>query len=341
MEAFAIPLLLVVGSLLALQAAANVQLSAAMASPFGASTLQLGIGAALLIAVAALAGSLGALGLLDEAEPWQLVGGLGSALYITAGILLFPRLGALVAVGLFIAGQMLASLLLDGFGWLGVEQDAPGAAALTGALAVGAGVWLIVRAQAGAGALEVAARERGGWVVLGLAGGAVLPIQGAINAELNAELDAATAVGVPGGDRRDGARARRLPRGRGSAPAGRAASGRAVVGVAGRALRSDLRDRGLPADPRDRGRAGRRAHRRRPAARLRRGRPLRAPASAAPGDLPSPPRRRRPPALRRRAHHVAVTRRLRATTGSGDDRVDLGGEAAREGFGLGEERVVS
>jgi transporter family-2 protein len=196
MEAFAIPFLLVVGSLLALQAAANVQLSAAMASPFGASTLQLGIGGALLIAVAALAGSLGALGLLDEAEPWQLAGGLGSALYITAGILLFPRLGALVAVGLFIAGQMLASLLLDGFGRLGVEQDAPGAAALTGALAVGAGVWLIVRAQAGAGALEVAARERGGWVVLGLAGGAVLPIQGAINAELNAELDAATAVGA-------------------------------------------------------------------------------------------------------------------------------------------------
>ena len=39
-----------------------------------------------------------------------LVGGLGSALYITAGILLFPRVGALVAVGLFVAGQMLASL---------------------------------------------------------------------------------------------------------------------------------------------------------------------------------------------------------------------------------------
>jgi len=196
MEAFAIPFLLLVGSLLALQAAANVQLSAAMASPFGASTLQLGIGAALLIAVAGGAGSLGALGLLDEAEPWQLLGGLGSALYITAGILLFPRLGALVAVGLFIAGQMLASLLLDGFGWLGVERDALDAAALIGAFAVGVGVWLIVHAQAGAGALEVAARQRGGWAVLGLAAGAVLPIQGAINAQLNAELDAATAVGA-------------------------------------------------------------------------------------------------------------------------------------------------
>jgi bacterial/archaeal transporter family-2 protein len=193
MQPFAVPLLLFVGGLLALQAAANVQLSKAMGSPFGASTVQLGIGAALLLVVAAFAGSLGALGLLDKVAPWQLAGGLGSALYITAGILLFPRLGALVAVGLFIAGQMLASLLLDGFGWLGVEHRALDVTALTGALAAGAGVWLIVRAQAGARAFEAAAHERR-WLVLGLAAGAVLPIQGAINAQLNARLDAATAV---------------------------------------------------------------------------------------------------------------------------------------------------
>jgi transporter family-2 protein len=37
---------------------------------------------------------------------------------------------------------------------------------------------------------------RSGWVVLGLAAGAGLPIQGAINAQLNAELDATTAVGA-------------------------------------------------------------------------------------------------------------------------------------------------
>jgi uncharacterized membrane protein YdcZ (DUF606 family) len=76
-----------------LRAAANVQLSAAMASPLGASTLQLGVGAVLLLALAAVAGSLGTLVLLDQAEPWHLVGGLGSAVYITAGILLFPRRG--------------------------------------------------------------------------------------------------------------------------------------------------------------------------------------------------------------------------------------------------------
>jgi transporter family-2 protein len=189
MEALALPFLLLVGSLLAVQAAANVQLSTAMTSPFGASALQLGIGAALLAALAATAGSLGAVGLLDDAEPWTLAGGLGSAIYITSGILLFPRIGALVAVGLFIAGQMLASLLLDGFGWLGVAQEPLGAPAVIGAAAVVAGAWLIVRAHA----LERVAPP---WIALGLLAGAALPVQGAINARLRSELDAPITVGA-------------------------------------------------------------------------------------------------------------------------------------------------
>ena len=135
MEAFAIPFLLLVGAMLSVQAAANVQLSSATGSPFGASTLQLGIGAALLLAAAAVAGSLDAFGDLDHAEPWHLIGGLGSAVYITSGILLFPRLGAVLTVGLWIAGQMLASLVLDGCGWLGVEEEPLGPAKLAGGLA--------------------------------------------------------------------------------------------------------------------------------------------------------------------------------------------------------------
>ena len=189
MEALALPSLLLVGSLLAVQAAANVQLSSAMTSPFGASTLQLGIGAVLLVALAALAGSLGAVGLLGDAEPWTLAGGLGSAIYITAGILLFPRIGALAAVGLFITGQMLASLLLDGFGWLGVEPEPLGAAGLLGAAAVIAGAWLIVRAHAQD---RVAMPS----IALGLLAGAALPFQGAINARLRTELDAPIAAGA-------------------------------------------------------------------------------------------------------------------------------------------------
>lgn len=194
MEVLTTLFLLFVGGLLALQAAANVQLSTAMGSPIGASTLQLGIGALLLLAIAGIAGSLGTFALLDEPEPWHLIGGLGSAVYITAGILLFPRLGAVVAVGLFIAGQTLASLVLDAFGWLGVAQNAPDVAGVLGASAVVAGAWLIVRAQGGGRQDELGAHRRAGWAAVGLAAGAALPIQGALNAQLNADLDAATAV---------------------------------------------------------------------------------------------------------------------------------------------------
>jgi bacterial/archaeal transporter family-2 protein len=186
-----IPFLLAVGGLLALQAGANVQLSAAMRSPFAASTLQLAIGALVLLVAAAGAGTLCAFGLISDVRPAELVGGLGSALYITAGIVLFPRLGAVVTVGFLIAGQMLASLLLDGLGWLGVEPEALGAPELAGAVAVVVGAALIVRAQGG----RVGA-QRLPWLALAVAAGAVLPVQGAINAQLRADLDAPVTVGA-------------------------------------------------------------------------------------------------------------------------------------------------
>lgn len=199
MDLFFVAAALIVGGLLAVQGAANLQLSSAVGSPVGASTLQLGIAAVLLAALAALAGTLTALELLPDAEPWHLLGGLASALYITAGILLFPRLGALASIGLFVTGQLLASLALDSLGLLGVRRIGLDPAAVAGALAAVAGMALIVRAQATArghvaGPATAAGRAR--WVLLGLAAGAALPLQGAVNAQLRTDLDAPITVGT-------------------------------------------------------------------------------------------------------------------------------------------------
>jgi transporter family-2 protein len=179
MHAFAIPFLLLVGGLLALQAAANVQLSAAAGSPAAGATLQLAVGATVLLAVAAIAGTLTALTL--DAPLWHLLGGLGSALYISAGILLFPRLGAVLTVGLLIAGQMVTSLVIDTAGWLGVDREPLSATSLLGTAAVIAGAALIVNAKAAKHVL---------WMGLAVLAGAALPVQGAINAQLRADLDA-------------------------------------------------------------------------------------------------------------------------------------------------------
>ena len=201
MELFLVAAALAVGGLLAVQGAANLQLSSALGSPVGASTLQLGIAAVLLVALAAAAGTLPAVELLPRAEPWHLLGGLASALYITAGILLFPRLGALASVGLFVTGQLLVSVTMDAFGLLGVRQVGLEPAAVAGALAAVAGMALIVRAQAPAGpggpGRDPLTAGKARWVLLGLAAGAALPLQGAINAQLRADLDAPiTAAGA-------------------------------------------------------------------------------------------------------------------------------------------------
>jgi transporter family-2 protein len=195
MEAFAVPFLLIVGGLLAVQAAANLQLATSVGSPLGGAALQLSIGAVLLTVVAAVVGTLGALDALHGVRFWHLIGGVGSAVYITAGILLFPRLGAIVAVGLFVAGQMLASLVLDGFGWLGVAKEPIDLAAVTGVIGVVLGTVLIVRAQAGSQLGDAVANRRG-WIAFGLLAGAVLPVQGAINAQLRLDLDAPLTAGA-------------------------------------------------------------------------------------------------------------------------------------------------
>lgn len=194
---------LLVGCLLAVQTSVNLQLNSAVGTPYGASTVQLSVATGLLAVVAALFGALGALGRLSGVEEWwHLLGGLASPLYITSGILLFPRLGALVSVGLFVTGQMFASLGLDLFGLLGLERRPLGVGIVLGAVAVLIGITVIVRGQLRAaagsapGTPQLSGLARIGWLALGIIAGGVLPVQGAVNHKLREDLEAPVTVGV-------------------------------------------------------------------------------------------------------------------------------------------------
>jgi transporter family-2 protein len=195
METLFIPLSLAAGGLLAVQAGANAQLSKATGSPFAATTLQLSVGTIVLLAVALLTGTFAALQALPDAQWWHAVGGIASAFYVVSTILLFPRLGAIVSVGLFIAGQMFASLALDSFGLLGVTATGLQAEGAIGTLIVMVGAALIVFGhKAAAAELDL---SKVGWIVLAVLAGAVLPVQGAVNALLRHDLGgAAFAVGT-------------------------------------------------------------------------------------------------------------------------------------------------
>lgn len=194
MDTLFIPLSLAAGGLLAVQAGANAQLSKATGSPFTATTIQVVLAAFLLLLVAIATGTAAAFGGLRAVPWWHAIGGVATALYVASTILVFPRLGAVVAVGLFIAGQMLASLGLDSFGLLGVPQQTPKPATLIGTAAVLVGVVAIVFGQKGA--TKELAGSKLGWMLLALVAGAVLPVQGAINGLLRQDLGAPFVVGT-------------------------------------------------------------------------------------------------------------------------------------------------
>ncbi len=193
MDSTFLPLSLAAGGLLAVQAGANAQLSKALGSPFAATTLQLAVGALLVLFFCLLTGSLEAFAALPGAPWWHALGGTASAFYVVSTIALIVRLGAVVTLGLSIAGQIFASLALDATGVLGVPQAALGLASFAGTGLVLAGAAGIVLGQpAGPAAAPLAARLP--WIALGFAAGAVLPVQGAVNGLLREALHAPLAV---------------------------------------------------------------------------------------------------------------------------------------------------
>lgn len=201
-----------IGVLLAVQASVNPRLAKAVGTPYGGATVQLWLAVGLLALAAVVTGAFGALRLLGDVPGWYLLGGLASPLYITSGILLFPRIGALAAGGLFVAGQVLGSVSLDVFGLLGVERRPVTPGLIVGIAVVLVGISVVGRAQAtakvsraraAAGSGRAAAatgvpagRATAGWFALGLLAGAVLPFQGAVNARLRTVLVDPVAVAL-------------------------------------------------------------------------------------------------------------------------------------------------
>ncbi len=190
MEPTFVLLSFVAGAVLTVQAGANAQLAKAVGSPMKATAIQLFVGAAVLVAIAALSGQFAAFAGLAHVPAWHAAGGTASAFFVASTILLYPRIGAVAAVGFIISGQMLASLALDVFGLFGIDVRDLDAGMALGALLMFIGAAAIVAGGKGQNSL----RPR--WLLLALAAGAVLPVQGAVNSLLRIDLGAPMAVGA-------------------------------------------------------------------------------------------------------------------------------------------------
>jgi transporter family-2 protein len=74
---------------------------------------------------------------------WAWFGGLFGALYVGVATFAGPRLGALLLLALTVAGQMLASVIVDHFGLLGFPQHPVSLGRVVGIVLLIAGIWLV------------------------------------------------------------------------------------------------------------------------------------------------------------------------------------------------------
>jgi transporter family-2 protein len=139
-------LALLAGVLLPIQAGVNAQLRASLGEPLMAALVSFLVGTVGLAALTiALRLSVPATAAFTRTPWWHWAGGLLGAGYVVATIVLAPRLGAATLIAAVVAGQMVASLVLDQYGLVGFPiHPITGARVLGAALVIG-GVLLIQR----------------------------------------------------------------------------------------------------------------------------------------------------------------------------------------------------
>jgi transporter family-2 protein len=82
---------------------------------------------------------------LSTVPPWAWWGGLLGAFYVAVATLVGPRIGAAALLALTVLGQLLASTLVDQFGWLGFPVQPISATKIVGIVLLLSGVGLVVR----------------------------------------------------------------------------------------------------------------------------------------------------------------------------------------------------
>lgn len=132
---------LIAGAVVPFQAGANASLGRALGHPLWATVISLLISLICVLPVMlAMKVSLPTFAGLSGQPKWIWVGGIAGVLYITAAILLAPRLGAAGFMTSVIAGQLIASVLIDHFGIVGFASKAITPSRIAGVALVAIGV---------------------------------------------------------------------------------------------------------------------------------------------------------------------------------------------------------
>ena len=142
----AVVVVIVLGGLLAAQAPLNSQLGRIVGS-FQATVVSNAVAVVLAVAVAIVAGGgLGGIRRVGDAPLHVAIGGgLIGGLYVVSIVFTVRALGAGGLTAGTIAGQLALAMVIDHFGWLGVERSPISLTRVAGVALLAAGTLLVIR----------------------------------------------------------------------------------------------------------------------------------------------------------------------------------------------------
>ena len=137
---------LAAGAVVSVQAGSNAQLKQSLGSPILALVVNYvlgftGIGAAALIARSHSP----TIDAMARTPWWAWVGGLLGLLYGLAVVLLAHKMGAATLIATLVTGQLICSVILDHFGWMGFELHRASFLRIGGCALMIAGLTLIAK----------------------------------------------------------------------------------------------------------------------------------------------------------------------------------------------------
>jgi transporter family-2 protein len=135
----------VIGGLVAAQAPLNSQLGRTVGG-LQASVVALFVSFVALLALAALTEGVGGIRRIGDAPLHVAIGGgLVGALYVGSIVFTVRALGAGGLTAVTISGQLGLAMVIDHFGWLGVEKSPISLAKVSGVVLLALGTWLVIR----------------------------------------------------------------------------------------------------------------------------------------------------------------------------------------------------
>jgi transporter family-2 protein len=144
------------GAVVPFQSAINVNLGRGLGHPLWATLASLMVSILVLLPIIlALRLPLPSLTFISKAPLWMWAGGAFGVCFISLALVLLPKLGASGFMALALAGQVVASMLLDHFGWFGLVERHVSLPKVLGALLLIAGVVLIQFGDAAGKAVTV------------------------------------------------------------------------------------------------------------------------------------------------------------------------------------------